>query len=303
MLAITSGGDHSAYVLGMLKGVFANRPQCTEWDKIIGISAGALIGSTISPIDKEDRVGFLKNINHLMNSHLQFAKTWTPLGAVANVAKAFFWHESLYKSPMQEIIKSEWSGKFKRQLFVGAFNKTRGMYETFGPSPNIMQVAASASVPVVFPSVKINNMQYEDGAVSHIIPVNEIRQHWTEGDLDLMLCYPTSYDEFLKTSDYESKFALVGSAWHTISESAWVTYNQDLDQMAQICGQDIRGGGVFSVGEKTLRVYVPKKGHYVDFTQRNYSKLHVMHQHGEQVASEIFKIQEVSNVKLELKKE
>ena len=289
MLAITSGGDHSAYVLGMLKGVFQNKAELTEWDKICGISAGALIGSTLSSIDKEDRVGFLKNINHLMNSHLEFAKSWTPLGAVANVAKAFFWHSSLYKSPMQEIIRSEWKGNFKRQLFVGAFNKTRGLYETFGPSPDILQVAASASVPVVFPSVRINNMQYEDGAVSHIIPVREIREHWKEGDLDLMLCYPTDYNEFLKTSDYESRFALVGSAWHTISESTWVTYNADLDQMADLCEQDIRGGGVFSVGEKTLRVYVPKKGHYVDFTDRNYSKLHTMHQHGEEVASAMFK--------------
>ena len=289
ILAITSGGDHSAYVLGMLKGVFQNKAELTEWDKICGISAGALIGSSISSIDKEDRVNFLKNINHLMNSHLEFAKSWTPLGAVANVAKAFFWHSSLYKSPMQDIIQAEWKGNFKRELYVGAFNKTRGVYETFGPSPDIKQVAASASVPVVFPSVKINNMQYEDGAVSHIIPVREIRQHWTEGDLDLMLCYPTSYEEFLKTSDYESRFALVGSAWHTISESTWVTYNSDLDNMADLCGQDIRGGGVFSVGEKTLRVYVPKKGHYVDFTDRNFSKLHTMHQHGEQVAGEMFK--------------
>jgi predicted patatin/cPLA2 family phospholipase len=290
MLAISSGGDHSAYVLGMLKGVFANRPTLTEWDNICGVSAGALIGSTVASIDKEDRVGFLKNINHLMSSHLKFAKNWTPLGAVANIAKAFFWHDSLYKGKMQDIIKSEWKGNFKRQLFVGAFNKTRGLYETFGPSPNIKQVAASASVPVVFPSVQIQKMQYEDGAVAHIIPVREIRQHWQDGDLDLMLCYPTEYKEFLKTSDYESRFALVGSAWHTISESAWMTYNQDLDNLADLCGQDIRGGGVFSVGDKTLRVYVPKKGHFVDFTERNWGKLHTMHQHGEEVASEMFEL-------------
>jgi hypothetical protein len=290
MLALSSGGDHSAYVLGMLKGVFSNKPQFTEWDKICGISAGALIGSTLSSIHREDRLGFLQNINHLMNSHLSFAKTWTPFGAVANVAKAFFWHDSLYKGKMQDIIKPEWKGNFKRKLYVGTFNKTRGLYETFGPSPNLLQVAASASVPVVFPSVKIQNMQYEDGAVSHIIPVREIHQHWENGDLDLMLCYPTTYSEFLKTSDYDSKFALVGSAWHAVSESTWVTYNSDLDAMREICnGQDIRGGGVFTVGEKTLRVYIPKKGHFVDFTERKFGTLHNMHQHGEEIAQEMFR--------------
>lgn len=287
MLAISSGGDHSAYVLGMLKGVFANRPELTEWRKICGVSAGALIGSTLASIEPQDRIAFLKNINHLMGSHLSFAKTWTPLGAVANLAKAFFWKTSLYKSPMQDIIKGEFTGTYNRQLFVGAFNKTLGRYETFGPSPSLLQVAASASVPVVFPSVNMQNMKYEDGAVAHIVPVQEIKQHWKDGSLDLMLCYPTNYTEFLNTSDYESRFALVGSAWHTISESTWVTYNQDLTELSELCGQDIRGGGVFSVGEKTLRVYVPKKGHFVDFTERNFSKLHIMHQHGEEVARQM----------------
>jgi hypothetical protein len=60
-----------------------------------------------------------------------------------------------------------------------------------------------------------------------------------------------------------------------------------LDPLADICGQDIRGGGVFTVGQKTIRVYVPKKGQFVDFTSRNFSALHSMHQHGENIARKI----------------
>ena len=62
MLALSSGGDHSAYVLGMLKGVFVTNPEITEWKQVCGISAGALIGK--EPED-ETEVHLLK-INHLM---------------------------------------------------------------------------------------------------------------------------------------------------------------------------------------------------------------------------------------------
>ncbi len=287
MLAISSGGDHSAYVLGMLKGVFTKKPELTEWSKVSGISAGALIGSTICGIDKEDRTSFLKNINHLMNSHLSFSHKWTPLGEIANIVKAFVWHESLYKKPMQEIIKNEWSGNFKRDLYVGAYNESKGRYESFGPKPSLNHVAASASVPVVFKSVLINKMEYVDGGVSHVIPVKEIKEHWKSGHLDLMLCYPTNHEEFLKTSNFESRFKLMGAAWNTLSESTWITYNADLDDLTEMVGQDIRSGGTFTTGNKTLRVYIPKKGYYCDFMNRDFQTLKKMHQHGEKIANEL----------------
>ena len=49
---MSSGGDHSAFVLGMLKGVFKSNPEITGWNKIAGISAGALLGTKISQIKK-----------------------------------------------------------------------------------------------------------------------------------------------------------------------------------------------------------------------------------------------------------
>ena len=51
-------------------------------------------------------------------------------------------------------MSNEWDEKY-RDLYVGAYNQTEGRYETFGPRPEISQVAASASIPVVFESVKM----------------------------------------------------------------------------------------------------------------------------------------------------
>ena len=92
MLAISSGGDHSAYVLGMLKGVFVTQPEITEWTTVCGISAGALIGTKIAQVDTEDRTNFIKSVNHLMESHQTFTKSWSTMGTVVSLAKAFFWH-------------------------------------------------------------------------------------------------------------------------------------------------------------------------------------------------------------------
>lgn len=289
MLAISSGGDHSAYVLGMLKGVFVTQPEITEWKKVCGISAGALIGTKIAQVDIEDRSNFIKSIDHLMNSHREVAKSWSTMGTIASLAKAFFWHGGLFKSKLHDIISEEWDTKY-RELYVGTYNQTEGRYQSFGPTPDIAQVAASASIPIVFEAIRINNMKYCDGAVAHILPIKEIKAHWNEGDLDVMICYPTNHAEFVKSSDCMTKYQLVGRVFHTLSENTWYNLNRDLDDLSELVGQDVRGGGVFKVGDKTVRVYVPKKGYYCDVVNRDYQTLKKMHKHGEEVAKEMLNI-------------
>lgn len=286
MLALSSGGDHSAYVLGMLKGVFVTNPEITEWKQVCGISAGALIGTQIAQIDTEDRSSFIKNVNHLMESHQTFAKSWSPMGKLISIAKAFVWHGGIFKSQLSNIVEESWGEKY-RELYVGAYNQTKGTYESFGPRPEIPHVTASASVPVVFEAVHINDMRYCDGGIAHVIPIREIKAHWNEGDLDVMLCYPTVHKEFLKACDYMSRYKLVGRIFNTLSESIWFNLNRDLDDLSDLVGQDVRGGGTFKVGKKTVRIYVPKEGHYCDFTNRNFTTLNRMHLHGEQVAKDV----------------
>lgn len=287
MLAISSGGDHSAYVLGMLKGVFRHNPELTEWTRLAGISAGALLGTKISQIKKNDYSSFIKTIDHMMLSHVQVCKQWSSLGKVASFFKAFMWHDSVFKSSIIDLVQPEWSNSRHRELYVGTYNETQGQYQTFGPSPTIEQVSASASVPVVFSAVKMHNDLFCDGAMKHVIPIPEIKKYWTSGTLDLMLCYPTSYEAYQKTSNSPSKYRIVDEAWNTITRSQWVNYNNDLDEMRRLVGADIRQGGTFQVNGKTLRVYVPTEGIYCDFINRDLHRLSRMHKHGEEVAREL----------------
>lgn len=284
MLAISSGGDHSAYVLGMLKGVFRHNPEMTDWNRLLGISAGALLGTKISQIKKNDYSSFIKTIDHMMHSHVQVCKQWSSLGKIASFFKALMWHDSVFKSSIIDLMRPEWSNKKHRNLHVGTYNETQGKYVSFGPSPTIEQVSASASVPVVFSAIKMQNNLYCDGAMKHVIPVEEIKKYWTSGTLDLMLCYPTDYESFQKTSNSPSRFKIVDEAWNAITRTQWVNYNNDLDEMAMLVGSDIRKGGIFNVDGKTLRVYVPKEGIYCDFIHRDMQRLSRMHKHGEEVA-------------------
>lgn len=287
MLAISSGGDHSAFVLGMLKGVFLHNPEITSWTKIMGISAGALLGTEISQIKKDDYSTFIKKIDHLMSSHIKVCTRWSSLGNVISYVKAFLWHDSVFKSSMLDLTRSEWSDKKYRDLYVGAFNQSKGIYQSFGPIPSMHEVAASASVPVAFHPVDINGNEFCDGALKHVIPVKEIKKYWTSGTLDLMLCYPTDYDAFLSTSNSPSKFKIVDKAWNAITSSQWINYNNDLDELSDYVGQDIRKGGTFQVDERTLRVYVPTEGIYCDLLNRDSHKLGLMHKHGEHVAKQV----------------
>ena len=287
MLAMSSGGDHSAFVLGMLKGVFRSDPEFTRWDKIAGISAGALLGTKISQIKKNDYPSFIKTIDHLMNSHVKVCTQWSTLGKTASFLKAFIWHDSVFKATIEDLVKPEWSDTKFRQLYVGAYNQTKGKYQSFGPTPTMHQVAASATVPIAFHPVEINNNKYCDGAMEHVIPVKEIKKYWTSGTLDLMLCYPTDYDAYLATSNSPSKYKIVDNAWNALTSSQWVNYNNDLNDISNFIGQDIRKGGIFKVGDKTLRVYIPKNGIYCDFMNRDHHSLTLMHKHGETIAKEV----------------
>jgi len=210
------------------------------------------------------------------------------MGTVVSLAKAFLWHSGLFKSELGNIVQEDWNTKY-RDLYVGAYNQTEGRYQSFGPRPKVPQVAASASIPVVFESVKYNNMEYCDGAVAHILPIKEIKAHWNEGDLDVMVCYPTDHAEFIKSSDYLTKYRLMGRLFNTLSENTWYNLNRDLDELSELVGQDVRNGGVFKVGDKTVRVYVPKKGYYCDVVNRDFKTLKKMHIHGEEIAKEMLK--------------
>ena len=86
--------------------------------------------------------------------------------------------------------------------------------------------------------------------------------------------------------DYMTKYPLVGRLFGTISENTWfsLTGSRGLSKPGTGCQRR----WVFKVGDKTVRVYVPK-GYYCDVVNRDFNTLKKMHVHGKEVAKESLK--------------
>ena len=186
-------------------------------------------------------------------------------------------------------------------LVVGSYNVTEGKYH-MTENPGITDIVASASIPVVFPSVTINGNEYVDGAVAHTIPIEELKTYYNGGDIYVMLCYQTNHEKF-KKSMADNRRKLLGRVYSTIDESTWNTMNRDLDDLADFLGlnrEQVRTSGqhTFAVrkhGDKTypagnLYMFIPNESRSIDLNCSNYHVISMMQDHGMDVASRVMGI-------------
>lgn len=296
VLAISSGGDHSAFVLGVLDELAKHEEP--KYDSLIGISAGALISTCIAQVDIHDTDAYKKQIKILMDTSENFIKPWTRWGPIWNAFCALVWHESFFKTNMESFVKHHCQRDIVRKLQVGAYNRTRGIYETFDQNDEhiIQAVAASAAVPTVFSPIHINGNIYCDGAIAHVLPIIEIKDAWKTCDtLDIMLCYPTVYDEFIKTGDILSHYKLAEMITNTMQETIWQTMQRDIEELAKefdIPKEEFSKGGTWDIYGRRLRFFVPTEGIYCDFMHRNICTLRKIQQHGAFIANQMLQASE-----------
>lgn len=289
LLAFPACGDKSSVGLGILLGMIQHSPDKLNHATICGISAGSLVGSILSQIEPGNNVKALEEIKNIMQMHVEFVKPWNKHGTLMSIAAGMLWHKSLYKSNLMDVVKPLWNDTKHRELYVGVTNLTEARYMTI-EKPCIELVVASASVPVVFPSITYESCEYCDGALHHVIPIKEIKKYWKSGPLDVLLCYPTDYNEFQKANVPEYKREVYGYVFKTMSEVLYNNMMRDLRELATFCDipfEKMKEGGWFKSKGRDVRVYVPTVGMYVDFTRRNYGMLDEMHKHGQEVAKKV----------------
>ena len=203
MLALSTGGKHCSYMFGFLEQLFIDEPTC-YWKDLAGNSAGALICAGISQTNNNSEYIHMVQSLYTTMCSTDIAQPWNSFGSILNGIHAFLFHDSLYKDSLTSLVsnrldplKMRASGK---QLHIGVYNKTRGLYETISGVDNMLDaICASASIPGVFPPRTINGDLYVDGGIGHVIPVPAIIKWCDEhsnGQLDIMVCYPiTSFKE------------------------------------------------------------------------------------------------------------
>lgn len=158
-LVLSGGGARGFAHLGLLQAL----NECGIFpDVISGTSAGALAGVLYSD-------GYTpREILHLMNSgsRLDFMRPALPregllqIGGIIKILKS-----SLRAKTFEEL---------KIPLFVAATDLNNGKAEYFSTGNLLDPVIASASIPVLFQPVIINDIYYVDGGVLDNLPVKPI---------------------------------------------------------------------------------------------------------------------------------
>jgi NTE family protein len=160
-LVLSGGGARGFAHLGLLQalndnGIFP--------DIISGTSAGALAGVLYAD-------GYSpKEILHLMNSgsKLDFMRPALPregllqIGGIVKILKS--------------CLRARTFEQLKIPLYVAATDLNNGKAEYFSKGNLIDPIIASASIPVLFQPVMINNILYVDGGVLDNLPVGPIEK-------------------------------------------------------------------------------------------------------------------------------
>lgn len=279
-LFISAGGDHGAIALGMLNTLH------DQYTHVCGISAGALIAAGVahSKNTQECAQTMFETLQHQ-----SAAKPWTSLtgtiGSIVNVLFAMVFRRSLFQSQLPLLAKPYLSKPLQRTLQVGAYNTTTATYHTFTQSDPCINEAiiASASVPGLFMPVKINGEEYVDGAFAHILPVCEILQYWREstGDIDILLCYPTNFEDFMRCEMKEGK-SLRKDMEKYAHEMMWNTMQRDITTLEAHIAKPLLS--VNRIDNRTVRFVKPTLPIYSDFLTPSKDAIVRMFKHGQDAA-------------------
>lgn len=180
-MALSGGGAKGAYEAGVLKGLI-DRTNASEhqWQLFTGISAGSILsaGAALFDVGSEEAMAdflmenILKFTNHNSTDGNVYVDWSNPMMQLT---------ESGFENtnPLFETLKTLYSSRplGNRKFSVGAvrdadgelivFDETNVINEdgSFNPAAMATFVRASAAIPGVFESVKIDGIVYNDGGV------------------------------------------------------------------------------------------------------------------------------------------
>ena len=76
ILAMSSGGPRVPFMEGFIKGMCIKGD--TNWSTVLGISAGALLGSYVAQFENNETLS--KGMNKIIKMHVDIMKPWVILG-------------------------------------------------------------------------------------------------------------------------------------------------------------------------------------------------------------------------------
>ncbi|MBA4322458.1 MAG: hypothetical protein C0408_06520, partial [Odoribacter sp.] len=177
-LVLSGGGARGFAHLGVIQalneaGIFP--------EVISGTSAGAITGVLYADGYSPEEI--MKILN--ANSRLHYIRPTVPRDGLLRISGII--------RILKDNLRAKTFEELKIPLFVSATNLNHGRIEYFSSGELLQPVIASASIPVLFKPVIINNFHYVDGGVLDNLPVKPIED--TCGFIIGSFVNPTGYEE------------------------------------------------------------------------------------------------------------
>lgn len=160
-IVLSGGGARGIAHLGAIKAL---QEYGFHFDIIAGTSMGAIIGCLIADGYTPDEVIKKLSPNHLKN----FIKTSLSLNGVMTMKGGMDF--------LQQLLHTERIEDLPTPFIATATNLNDGRVKYFSSGNIIEAVSASASIPIVFPPVVIEGVQYIDGGVLNNMPAHHIHK-------------------------------------------------------------------------------------------------------------------------------
>ena len=162
-LALSGGGARGVIHLGVLHALDENKIKI---DAISGTSIGAIVGALycagLSPID-------IKNLTGSNSFRKVFHLSWSNKGML-NMDK-------MMKLLSKFIPKNSFDA-LNIPFYCCVSNLNKGNYEIINSGDLYKAVAASASIPIIFEPVKINDEFYVDGGLFNNLPTEPLIENY-----------------------------------------------------------------------------------------------------------------------------
>ncbi|WP_116124629.1 patatin-like phospholipase family protein [Lewinella sp. IMCC34183] len=158
-ITLSGGGARGAAHIGALRAL---TEAGIEPDKVVGVSAGALVGAMYAAgVSPDDMMAFA-----LESSIFRFYKLGMPLAGLTS--------SDYLQERLATVIPENSFAGLQKPFFVGVTNLNTGQLECHDSGPLHTLVAASCGIPFLFRPVVIDGAQYVDGGVIENMPVKPL---------------------------------------------------------------------------------------------------------------------------------
>lgn len=161
-LVLSGGGARGIAHLGAVKALYE---EGHRFDVIIGTSMGAIVGCALADGHEPDEL--MEQLNG--NPFLSFFRPDLSISNMLTMNGA--------RKILEKLLTVQNFEELSIPFIATTTDLTHGKPCYFEKGNIIDAVIASASIPVIFPPVVIDNVQYIDGGVLTNLPVRHIRDH------------------------------------------------------------------------------------------------------------------------------